>query len=124
MRRFRNATFSLALTVSRRAGEGPNEHDMALLSDNQTLIVVLRIDGNDGGPPYCSVRHTPKNYHAVFSSDGGYTWTTAVPMRDVNGRGMGTAFPRLLRLGDRCVASHKYSAWLCVLEMSSAISIP
>lgn len=75
---------------------------MTLLSDNRTLMVVVRIDGNDGGPPYCSVRHTPKNYHSVFSSDGGYTWSQAAPMRDVNGRGMGTAYPRLLRLGDRC----------------------
>lgn len=77
---------------------------MALLSDNQTLMVVLRVDGNDGGPPYCSVRHTPKNYLSVFSSDGGYTWTQATPMRDINGRGMGTAYPRLLRVGNRCVA--------------------
>ena len=32
---------------------------------------------------------------------GGFTWSAATPMRDVNGRGMGTAFPRLLMLGDR-----------------------
>ena len=51
-------------------GEGPNEHDLVLLADGKTLMVVTRIDGNDGGPPYCSVRHTPKNYHHSFSSDG------------------------------------------------------
>ena len=74
---------------------------MVLLSDGKTLMIATRIDGGDGGPPYCPVTHTPKNYHSVFSSDGGRTWTPPRVMRDSTGRGMGTAFPRLLMLGDK-----------------------
>ena len=80
-------------------GEGPNEHDMVLLSDATTLLVVFRVDGNDGVPPYCGVHHSPKNYHSSFSSDGGRTWMTPTAMHDATGRGMGTAYPRLLMLG-------------------------
>jgi hypothetical protein len=62
-------------------------------------MVVFRIDSSDGVPPFCVAHHMPKNYHSSFSSDGGYTWTAPAAMHDINGRGMGTAFPRLLMLG-------------------------
>ena len=80
-------------------GEGPNEHDLVLLADEKTLMVVFRVDSSDGVPPFCTARHMPKNYYSAFSSNGGTTWTTPAAMHDVNGRGMGTAFPRLLMLG-------------------------
>ena len=68
-------------------------------ADEKTLMVVFRIDSSDGVPPFCVVHHRPKNYHSSFSTDGGYTWTVPAAMHDVNGRGMGTAYPRLLMLG-------------------------
>ena len=69
-------------------------------ADEKTLMVVFRIDSSDGVPPFCVARHRPKNYHSVFSSDAGYTWTAPTAMHDITGRGMGTAFPSLLMLGD------------------------
>ena len=59
---------------------------MVLLADGKTLMIATRIDGGDGGPPYCPVMHTPKNYHSVFSTDGGLTWSQPRVMRDTNGR--------------------------------------
>ena len=35
--------------------KGPNEHDLSLLSDKKTLIIVMRPDSDSpcpGGPPY------------------------------------------------------------------------
>jgi hypothetical protein len=84
---------------------GPNEHDLTLLSDGKTLMVVTRIDGGDGRPPYCASQHTVKNYHSLFSTDGGTTWTKPTPMRDVTGRGIGTAYPRLLKVGNTLLLS-------------------
>ena len=73
-------------------------------------MIVARIDGGEGGcdaigrpdiKAFHSYKHSTKNYHSVFSSDGGYRWTTPRVMRDITGRGMGTAYPRLLMLGDK-----------------------
>ena len=50
-----------------------SEHDMVLLADGKTLMIVTRVDGGDGRPPYCPKQHSTKNYHSVFSTDGGHT---------------------------------------------------
>ena len=52
------------------------EHDLTLLADEETLMVVFRIDGNDGVPPYCAVdfarrdaRHQrPRHGHGISPS--------------------------------------------------------
>ena len=75
--------------------EGPNEHDMAFLPDGETLLVVMRFDGGDG-----PLTHPHKPYHRVTSRDGGRTWTVASPIA-----GIGTARPRLLRVGDTMLLS-------------------
>jgi hypothetical protein len=76
-------------------GEGPNEHDVVLLADGKTLLVVFRIDdGVDGGAT------SAKNYQQATSIDGGHSWTAPTEMRDASGRGMGVCRPRLLMLGE------------------------
>lgn len=78
-----------------KSGEGPNENAMSLTSAGN-LLVVMRMDGNDG------VRwgdHTSKNFFSSRSTDMGKTWTKASEIRDLRGKGIGTARPQLLLLG-------------------------
>ena len=71
--------------------EGPNENDLALMPDGR-ILCVLRLDAGD------CVRSKPyRPYVRSISSDGGLTWSTAVPL----GEGVGCARPRLLVLGKR-----------------------
>lgn len=71
--------------------EGPNENDLALMADGR-ILCVLRLDAGDG------VRSQPyRPYVRSMSSDGGLTWSAAVPL----GEGVGCARPRLLALGKR-----------------------
>ena len=59
--------------------EGPNENDLALMPDGR-ILCVLRLDAGDG------VRSKPyRPYVHSTSSDGGRTWSAAVPL----GEGVG-----------------------------------
>ena len=73
--------------------EGPNENDLALLDDGKTILCVIRVDGGDG-----PVTHHMLPYVQTVSTDGGATWSPAVPMRDTSGGLIGCARPRLLGL--------------------------
>ena len=98
-----------------KSGEGPNENSLALTSSGD-LLTVMRFDANDGtrwGD------HSEKNYFSSRSSDGGRTWTKASEMRDMSGKGIGTARPRLLLLGgsllltgSRVLSSHDSDYYL------------
>jgi hypothetical protein len=67
---------------------GPNENDISLLSDNKTLICMLRMDGDSN----CRTE-SYKYYYAAFSADNGRSWSA---LRQVTGAGC--ARPRLMRL--------------------------
>jgi hypothetical protein len=69
--------------------EGPNEHALALLSDNATVLVVIRLDAGDG-----PATHPYVNYVSATSADGGRTWSPAAAIPNA-----GCARPRLLHLG-------------------------
>jgi hypothetical protein len=60
--------------------EGPNEHDMALLADGETLLAVVRFDGGDGGlkPPLQPAHYL--NYHQTISTDFGQSWSKLIPI--------------------------------------------
>ena len=66
---------------------GPNECDIELLSDNKTLISVVRMDG-DGG---CGGGY--KYYYATYSTDNAATWSKPRPIKSA-----GCVRPRLKRL--------------------------
>jgi len=74
---------------------GPNEHDMSLLSDAKTLMLVMRpnIDGKGNGCPEAGGKHPWHFYAQVYSKDGGATWSQPrmIP-------GAGAVRPRLLLL--------------------------
>ena len=83
------------------SGEGPNENDIARLS-NGSLLVVFRIEGGDGGlwvkpgpcpkwpnSPGCAYR----NYQRVVSTNEGSDWGAPVEIANA-----GCARPRLLAL--------------------------
>ena len=117
---------------------GPSENDLELLSDNKTIMAVIRPDVSR--PTFSSARigrvslmaaasrlqgdaacssNTYRWYNQAFSTDLGATWTRPSPLT-----GMGCARPRLKRLprgplllsgGRDCVAktvdvSHKLAA--------------
>ena len=67
---------------------GPNEHDMAVLSDKKTVMAAIRMDGD--GP--CST-HLYREFHQSFSTDDGRSWTLPRPIS-----GAGCVRPRLLLL--------------------------
>lgn len=71
--------------------EGPNENDLALLADGETILCIVRLDAGDG-----PVSRPYRPYAKVTSSDGGRTWTNATLLPE----GVGSARPRLLRLSD------------------------
>jgi hypothetical protein len=54
---------------------GPNENDMSLLSDNKTLITVLRMDGDSN----CASQ-SYRYYAASYSTDGGVSWSAPKSM--------------------------------------------
>jgi len=67
---------------------GPNESDLALLSDNKTLMSVSRMDGDGGcGTPSST---TYRYYHAAFSTDNSASWSAPKPIE-----GAGCVLPRL-----------------------------
>lgn len=78
-----------------KSGEGPNENALSLTSVGDVLV-VMRMDGNDGAR---WGDHRSKNYYSSLSTDEGKTWTKASEMRDLTGKGIGTARPQLLLLG-------------------------
>jgi hypothetical protein len=70
---------------------GPNEHDISLLADGQTLLVVLRPDSDSdcpGAPHY-------KHYYQTYSRDSGKTWSPPRPIP-----GAGCVRPKLLKIPD------------------------
>jgi hypothetical protein len=67
---------------------GPSENDLALLEDGQTLVCVVRMDG-DGN---CDTQ-TYRYYSLFYSYDDGASWSRAVNMT-----GAGCVWPRLLKL--------------------------
>ena len=77
-------------TAMRWSAYGPNEHSLALLADNKTLMAVFRPDTDGmcpGGPePY-------RFYYQTYSTDVGKTWSTPSPINNV-----GCVRPRMLRL--------------------------
>ena len=68
---------------------GPNEHDIAVLGDGKTMLVVFRPD-SDG---FCPGAPAYRFFYQSYSSDGGLTWTSPRPIS-----GVGCVRPRLLRL--------------------------
>ena len=54
---------------------GPNENDVSLLSDNSTLLAVLRMDGDSA----CASQ-SYRYYGASYSTDGGLSWSAPAPM--------------------------------------------
>eukprot|EP01050_Picozoa_sp_SAG11_P011838 SAG11_NODE_1281_length_5311_cov_4.192441_4_plen_371_part_00 len=66
---------------------GPSEHDLETLSDNKTLIAVMRMDGDDT----CSTG-AYEYYHAAYSTDFGQSFTRPAPLK-----GAGCARPRIKR---------------------------
>lgn len=68
--------------------EGPNENDLTLLKDGETIMCVVRLDAGDG-----QVSHPYLPYHRIISTDGGFTWGTATSL----GESVGCARPRLMR---------------------------
>ena len=74
---------------------GPNEHDVSLLSDGKTLMLVMRpnTDGKGNGCPEAGGKHPSHFYVQVYSRDSGRTWTQPrmIP-------GAGAVRPRLLLL--------------------------
>lgn len=68
--------------------EGPNEHAMEVLADG-SLLVVFRVDCGDGPRTH---RFAP--YMQTRSTDGGKTWSAAIPAPGAPG----CAYPHLLRL--------------------------
>jgi hypothetical protein len=79
--------------------EGPNENDLAVLSDG-SIICVIRLDAGDGSkslPPDKKPHHFLP-YVKTVSKDGGKTWSKAVSLVDTRGVMMGCARPRLLGL--------------------------
>jgi len=88
-------SWSFAGTILDAAGvpaseEGPNQNDLVLLSDDQTIMAVMRVDSGEGP----TARYSP--LVRSFSSDGGSTWTAAESFGD----GFATGHPRLTRTAD------------------------
>ena len=79
--------------------EGPNENDLALLSDG-SIICVIRLDAGDGRKalPPDHVAHHMLQYVKTISRDNGKTWSKAADLVDTRGAMMGCARPRLLGL--------------------------
>ena len=79
--------------------EGPNENDLALLSDG-SIICIIRLDAGDGRkvlPPDMKAHHMLP-YVKTVSRDGGKTWSKPTSLVDTRGLMMGCARPRLLGL--------------------------
>ena len=55
--------------------EGLNENSLALLADGTSIICVLRLDAGDG-----PATHPFLPYVKSTSTDGGFTWSKAVPL--------------------------------------------
>jgi hypothetical protein len=72
---------------------GPNECDMELLSDNKTLISVVRMDGDGDCDGDGDVGGGYKYYYAMYSTDNAATWSKPRPIE-----GAGCVRPRLKRL--------------------------
>jgi hypothetical protein len=68
---------------------GPNEHDISLLSDNRTLVMVMRTDA-DGA---CPGRPHYTFYYQTYSRDNARTWSEPRPIPNV-----GSVRPKLLLL--------------------------
>jgi hypothetical protein len=70
---------------------GPNEHDVATLSDGKTLVVIFRPD-SDG---FCPGTPAYRFFYQSYSFTGGVSWTAPRPVP-----GVGCVRPRLLRLAN------------------------
>ena len=84
---------------------GPTEHDLETLSDNRTILIALRMDGDSA----CRTG-SYEYFHSAFSTDFGRSFTRPAPIK-----GAGCARPRLKRLvagpllltgGRVCVENH------------------
>ena len=72
--------------------EGPNEHTVTLLA-NGNILCVFRTEAGDGNGHYGPYYHTT-------STDGGKTWTPALPLKDTDGNYIGCARPHMVQLGN------------------------
>ena len=70
--------------------EGPNEHDMSMLADGSSVMILMRLDGGDGPT------HPFKSYARSVSTDSGLTWSRAESLP-----ALGCARPRLHMMGPR-----------------------
>ena len=89
----------LDATAAPDSEEGPNENDLALLSDG-SIICIIRLDAGDGRkvlPPDMKAHHMLP-YVKTVSRDGGKTWSKPTSLVDTRGLMMGCARPRLLGL--------------------------
>ena len=64
----------LCSRLAHAAAFGPDENDVAVLSDNKTLICVIRMDGDSG----CST-NSYRYYAAMYSHDGETSLATLSP---------------------------------------------
>jgi len=76
-----------------QAHEGPNENAVALLSDNQTIFVIMRLGAGDYGGYY-------SDYLQSRSTTTGQTWSTPSFLI-----GAGSADPQLMRVGGSLILS-------------------
>jgi len=81
---------NISTSLDIRTGEGPNEHDLALLP-NGDLLCVIRSGAGDMSGGYTE-------FYKTLSSDGGKTWSKAEAMP-----GMGCARPHLKQLGNATI---------------------
>lgn len=88
--------------------EGPNEHTVTLLPTGVIVCVFRTAAGDATG------RYGP--YYQTRSTDSGSTWSTATPLRDVDGNYIGCARPHMVQLGSvillaggRMMMGHDYS---------------
>ena len=88
--------------------EGPNEHTVTLLPTGVIVCVFRTAAGDATG------RYGP--YYQTRSTDSGSTWSTATPLKDVDGNYIGCARPHMVQLGSvillaggRMMMGHDYS---------------
>ena len=127
-------TFTFVSHVARQSdekgwaspAEGPNEHTVALLPNNN-LLAVFRTEAGDGNG-----RYGP--YYSTLSTDIGQTWSTATPLKDTDGNYIGCARPHMVQLdgnitllaGGRMMMgrdySRSFSVWMSKVSSASRSS--
>ena len=96
-----NWTFTATIASAKDfpwSGEGANEGGAAILSDDKTIVVAMRMGGGDYSPAASCLGFF--DYHLSRSTDGGMKWSFPEPIA-----GAGAAMPNLLRVGKSLVLS-------------------